>query len=701
MGWRVAAGQEAGMDVGEQRVIIGYARAALADLPRKSRRAAALAAWVAGFEDALGLAARAGRARAAQEDLFAGESREADAALLKRIAERFDRRLAALARHPKSALDARLALLAAAAGLDAHEAAILGLVLRYRVHRAVERLFDLLSDAMGGEMRLSADPGLIALLLGLPPSVVERRLAPGAPLRAAGLVTVEPDGSLRVLERLRRRLGDPLDIPPASAQEAAAGLLGPALPPSLGMGDFAHLGAGAAHAADLLAAAVRLRRPGTHVLLYGPPGTGKTEFCRTLAAAVGVPLFAVAEADEDGNEPGRSERLAEMRLAQRLLSGGRPALLMFDEAEDLFDGGFGGLFGGERSRAHLLRLLETTPVPMLWTTNSVEALGPAVVRRMTFALEMRVPEAGVRAALWTRELARSGIAMETREIERLAHEVPAAPAIAASAVAAAAMTGGGAEAVRLGALSVARAMAGGALPMVEAEGEQGFDPDLTAADHDLAALADRLARPGAPRAVSLLLSGPPGTGKSAFARHLAARLGMRPMVRRASDLLSRFVGGSEQAIARSFTEARERGAFLILDEADGLLADRRAATQAWEVTQVNELLTWMEHHPLPFACTTNLPDRLDPACRRRFLVKVGFAPLDAARARAAYVRFFARPAPAGLDALPPLVPADLALAARKARLMGTEEDDAAVLALLREEAAARGATGPIGFRLAG
>jgi len=690
------------MDAGEQRVIILYARAALANLPRTSRRASALAAWVTSFEEALGLAARAGRSRAAQADLFAGDRAEADAALLKGIAARLDRRLAALARHPRSALEARLGLLADAAGLDAHEASILGLVLRYRVHRAVERLFDLLSDAMGGEMRLTADVPLIALLLGLPPSVVERRLAPGAPLRAAGLITVEPDGGLRVLERLRRRLGDPLDIPPASAGGAAAGLLGPALPPSLAMEDFAHLGAAATHAAELLAAAVRLRRPGTHVLLYGPPGTGKTEFCRTLAATIGVPLYAVAEADAEGNEPGRSERLAELRFAQRLLAGGTPALLLFDEAEDLFDGGFGGLFGGERSRAHLLRLLETTPVPMLWTTNSVQALGPAVVRRMTFALEMRIPDQSVRAALWTRELARSGITMESREVERLAREVPAAPAIAASAVAAAAMTGGGAEAVRLGALSVARAMAGGALPVAELEGEQGFDPDLAAADHDLAALAELLARPGAPRAVSLLLSGPPGTGKSAFARHLAARLGLRPMVRRASDLLSRFVGGSEQAIAACFAEARERGTFLIIDEADGLLGDRRAATQAWEVTQVNELLTWMEHHPLPFACTTNLPDRLDPACLRRFLVKIRFAPLDAARARAAYRRFFGREAPKGLDTLPPLVPADLALAARKARLFGREDDDDTVLALLRDEALARGGpAAPIGFRLAG
>lgn len=693
MGWT----EDVVMDAGEQAIALDYARNAFAGVPRRSRRAAAIAAWLARYQDALGLAARAGRLPEPRQESLFGEA-ALDAATWRAL----ERRLAARSarpRRPASAVSVRLEAIARAVGLDEAEAAILGLAVRYRLHRPVERLWDMVADAMGGPMRLSADPALIALFTGLSREAVERRLAPAATLRAAGLITVDSDGEVLVLDRLRRRLADVLAIPPTAPEAAGESLLGRPLAAALTLADFAHLGPAVGHAVEVLAGALRARRPGTHVLLYGPPGTGKTELCKTLAAAVGAPLFAVGETAEDGHEPGRGERLAELRLAQRLLAGGAPALLLVDEAEELFESGLADLLRGRGGgRAALLRLLETTPVPVLWTANALGPLGAAVIRRMTFAIELAVPNRAVRERLWARELARHGVAMEAAEVARLAGEVAAPPAVAAAAVAAAALTGGGAAAVRRGVLAVAKAL-GGCLPPAEAT-EAEFDPELANADTDLAALADRLAAAGAPRAVSLLLAGPPGTGKSAFARDLALRMGLEPMVKRASDLLSRWVGGSEQAIAAAFQQAAEEERFLILDEADGLLADRRGATQSWEVTQVNELLTWMEHHPLPFACTTNVPERLDPAALRRFLVKLRFAPLRPDQARAAFARFFGLPAPAALASLPPLVPADFALVARKAVLFGIRGDAAALVQLLGEEAAARpGATAPIGFRL--
>ena len=89
----------------------------------------------------------------------------------------------------------------------------------------------------------------------------------------------------------------------------------------------------------------------------------------------------------------------------------------------------------------------------------------------------------------------------------------------------------------------------------------------------------------------------------------------------------------------------------MFDEADSLLLDRVDAVRSWEISQVNEMLTWMEQHTLPFACTTNLPDRLDRASLRRFLVKVRFDWLTQAQARLAFRRFFGLTAPAALDGL--------------------------------------------------
>jgi len=225
-----------------------------------------------------------------------------------------------------------------------------------------------------------------------------------------------------------------------------------------------------------------------------------------------------------------------------------------------------------------------------------------------------------------------------------------------------------------------------------------FDPVLVNCDGDLAGLTERLVRPGASRQWSLCLSGPPGTGKSQFARYLAARLGMEVMQQRASDLLSMWVGESEKQIAAAFQTARARRAMLVIDEADSLLSDRREAVRSWEVTQVNEMLTWMESHPLPFICTTNLMDRIDQASLRRFTLKLRFSPLNAVQTTLAFERFFGIVAPRRLA--DDLTPGDFATVRRKRDLLGVT-DPSALVDWLDEEADAKGARArPIGFAAA-
>lgn len=110
----------------------------------------------------------------------------------------------------------------------------------------------------------------------------------------------------------------------------------------------------------------------------------------------------------------------------------------------------------------------------------------------------------------------------------------------------------------------------------------------------------------------------------AWARWLAEQLEQPLIVCRASDLLSPYLGESEQKIARAFEQASHNKAVLLIDEVDSFLQDRRAAQRSCEVSQVNEMLTQMEGFNGVFIASTNLMSQLDQAALRRFDLKIRF-----------------------------------------------------------------------------
>jgi len=586
------------------------------------------------------------------------------------------------------ALERRLAL-------DALERRILALALHYRLDQRVEGLCDAISECRGRPRRFMRDAGLIALLLAAPEAAVASRLAGESKLLTSGVLHIGRYADLSALERLISLIR--CEVPPAA--DIYDQLLGATTTVPLAWEAFAHLGQEADVAAEVLRAALMTRESGVNILLYGQPGTGKTSFAATLAARIGVQLRPITEANDEGDEPDRDQRLAGLRLAQRLAEPGNTVLL-FDETEDLFVSRR-MTFDDEpcaASRVFIHRLLERMAVPVIWTANDIGMLRPAVLRRMTMCLELRVPNVATRTVLWRRLGAEHGVALCDADAARLARLVPTAPAIAATALRAARLAGGGAETARLIVEGVARAVRGGGLPAPEPEPDSNYDPALVNADTDLITLEADLLRAGAPRALSFLLAGPPGTGKSAWIRHLAGRMRLPVLQKRASDLLGPFLGGTEHNIAGAFAEARDTGAFLVFDEADSLLLERADAVRSWEISQANEMLTWMESHPLPFACTTNLAGRLDRASLRRFLVKLRFDWMTETQAQRAFQQFFGLPAPAGLDALRTLTPADFALVRRRAALWRDLLAPEGLLRLLAAECAERvGGRGPVGF----
>jgi SpoVK/Ycf46/Vps4 family AAA+-type ATPase len=128
---------------------------------------------------------------------------------------------------------------------------------------------------------------------------------------------------------------------------------------------------------------------------------------------------------------------------------------------------------------------------------------------------------------------------------------------------------------------------------------------------------------------SFCFYGVSGTGKTAFAKHLAEQLGVPLLIKRASDILNKYIGETEKNIAKMFRTATLDSAILLLDEADSFLSERQDSRSNWEVSSVNELLTQMEVFDGIFICTTNLMVHIDKAALRRFDFKVKFDYLTA------------------------------------------------------------------------
>jgi SpoVK/Ycf46/Vps4 family AAA+-type ATPase len=457
---------------------------------------------------------------------------------------------------------------------------------------------------------------------------------------------------------------------------------------NLSWSDFTQLQPSADRLAVFLQKSCEMGLKGVNVLLHGPPGTGKTEFTKTIADHLGMTLYSIGEVDDEGDEPTRNERLSSLRLAQNLLQDQKNCLLLFDEMDDLFESPLFSFLGGSRSRGSKVfgnRLLENNPIPIVWTINNPELLEPSILRRMSFAIEIKTPPVKGRQEVWARLLDKHGVVIQPEELKRLADQDDVSPAIAENAIRFASLSGGNAEDIQFAAEGIIQVMSGHRPKKLSRISSETFLPELTQADIDLAYLTDRLTKTVSDRGFSLCFYGPSGTGKSAFGRHLAERMGMEVLYKRASDILDMYVGNSEKNIARMFQQAREEEKLLILDEADSLLSERSGAQRSWEVSQVNEMLTWMEDHPLPFICTTNLMDALDQASLRRFTFKIQFDYLTKEQVLWAFRHFFNQELPVGVDTLSHVTPGDFMTVRRKSNILGHLEDPVRLTRMLVQE----------------
>ena len=636
-----------------------------------------------------------------------------DKAKLREILKALHRRLTRLEKSrqqpgPSPALVANIAQLASLVNLNETESSLLLFAVMLSTSAVLRETVELLGP-LGNERACAVLSGVLKLGYKDAVAALSRRGA----LAQSGLLRMEASRNFSLGEKLgllSDAFAERMVTEEAAPLELLRDTITPSATPTLSRVDFAHVEQDLGPLLLYLRCGLDEVMAGINILIYGPSGTGKTELARLLGADLGVDLFEVASENEDGDAIDGGARMRAYRAAQVLLAKSS-AILLFDEAEDIFGRGGDGLLallGGKDGQAQsrkawINKALESNATPTLWLTNSIAGIDPAFMRRFDMVIEMPIPPKRQRERIVTQSAA--GMLPATT-LSRLAQCEHLAPAVVARAV----------SVIRNIREHLPEAHIAGAVERLvdntlRAQGHPAlermtalpliYDPALVNAGANLLELSTGLIRANRGR---LCLYGPSGTGKTAYARWLAEQLGRPLLVRRASDLIDKWLGASERNIASAFREAQSEGAVLLLDEVDSLLQERRGAQHAWEITQVNEMLTQMEAFEGVFIATTNLVNDLDQAALRRFDLKLKFDYLKADQGWDLFQRqctalnleapLSLRGALARIDRL---TPGDFAAVARR-HDFSPLRDAHALLEALREECALKeGKTHAMGF----
>ncbi|MEO7242633.1 MAG: AAA family ATPase [Variovorax sp.] len=541
----------------------------------------------------------------------------------------------------------------------------------------------------------------LAEIAGVNASEVGEALRAGSRLERIGLVenliSEHNITDLADLMKVSEKLPPVLMREYRDQNELMAVFTRPSSKTQLSVDDFSFVAEEAQMLVTLLRAAVARKEPGVNVLMYGPPGTGKTELAKVVAQAAGLELFEVEYADRDGNSLSGRDRYRSLQIAQVFLKGSAQAALLFDEVEDVFPPisteaaqflaradhlpSPASASGSVSGKAWVNQILESNAVPTLWVTNRIEQIDPAFRRRFAYHLELKSPPPGAREQLVRRTL--EGIDVSEAFTAKLAERKGLTPAQIRTAARFAVLAHS--DAVSVEAL-IERQLKNADAALGTRGDAHGARRSVTTYDLDMLNVETRFEIPRIVEAIkarghgSLCFYGAPGTGKTALAEHLAKAIARPLIIKQASDLMSKYVGETEQNMAAMFREAEAEKAVLLLDEADSFLQDRRGAQRTYEVTEVNEMLQGMERFAGVFVCTTNLLDRLDQAALRRFTFKIKFMPLTAGqRERMFVVEALAGDAAAltpamrvRLAKLDQLCPGDFAAVKRQVDILATE-----------------------------
>ena len=454
-------------------------------------------------------------------------------------------------------------------------------------------------------------------------------------------------------------------------------------------------------------------------LLYGKPGSGKTEYAKALAKASGLRTLVFKNEEE-------STRTSVVNRLHFFLSIAHPdSLIIVDEADTLLktiDFTFIGPIPS-KNKGIVNKMFENNKNKVIWIVNHTKQIDSSTRRRFNFSCKFdEMPKERFRSIILSK-LEGLNVGEELKmQIVNFIEKYN----VTGSSIENVVSTIQNLENVDPSKLSscIEAVFKSNSNLLSEDETKKSKMREKTKSGYDLHALntsmspdsivemiknAQDFARSSEypEKGIRLLFYGLSGTGKTELVRYIAEKLGKNILLKRASDLLDCYVGGTEKNIGRAFEEAERTDSILLLDEADSFFRNREGAIRSWEVTQVNELLTQMEEFKGIFICTTNLRKIMDPAMNRRFHAIIEFRPLECKGIEALLKSYFGKydfsdSDVARIAAFNSAAPGDFGILSQRMRFMKQSEVDSALIVeelckIQREKSNGNQKTGRIGY----
>lgn len=377
----------------------------------------------------------------------------------------------------------------------------------------------------------------------------------------------------------------------------------------------------------------------TNILLYGAPGAGKTQFARSLIHSLKLtPLLFNNEIEMDNEN---YEQKAISRLNRMLSVHQNDSVIIVDEAEELLKTqSFWGFTLPQKGIVN--KMLEESPNKVIWILNYTDELDESTKRRFTYSIKFNEINTTMLRNMAGVKLQKLNIGNSLQnEIVDLCGKYHVTGASIDNMV------------KILNGMDLSyknrKQIINDVKKVLESNSKLIYGKkkmrDTVRDSYDLSILnttfpAEEIinmvvnARKNEEEysnnlnGIRMLFYGLSGTGKTEFARYIAEKLNKKIILKRPSDILSKWVGENEANIRRAFEQAEATDDILLFDEADTFFADRTNMDHSWERSTVNEFLTQMEEFSGILICTTNLRQIMDPAMQRRFHILTEFKPLD-------------------------------------------------------------------------